>query len=203
MPISDKNQSIFIHLPRSAGTSISEALEMYQRGHYSVQFYSREVPEKWEEYKIFTVVRNPYDRFVSCYEYAKMDESYHHSKDGNARHGKHPDYDLLVDKSFEECVELYYSSPERFDSKTWPQQTDWLEPPVEFERECQIFRFEEDFISKIKDFLDVDVDIPHLNQSDKEKDWRKYYSSDDLARKVYMSYVDDFKNFDYNFGSYR
>ena len=111
MPVSDKYKLIFIHIPKNAGTAITNTLDMYDIGHHGWQYYKSKYPQKWEQYKKISVTRNPWDRLVSCYEYAKMDESYWHSKEGKSKAGKHLDYDLLKDKSFEECLQILKTNP--------------------------------------------------------------------------------------------
>ena len=94
MPISHKYKLIFIHIAKNAGTSLEDAFEMTDSGHKTWQYYKETYSSEWNAYKKIAVVRNPFERFISNYYYSIMDKSFHHSKDGNARHGKHPDYDF-------------------------------------------------------------------------------------------------------------
>jgi chondroitin 4-sulfotransferase 11 len=78
---------IFIHIPRTAGSSISTALtqrktdgERFERAtrdkklpkkiHYSI-FQAKKIfgADVWEEYLTFAFVRNPWDRLVSQYQW--------------------------------------------------------------------------------------------------------------------------------------
>lgn len=70
----EKNR-IFVHLRKTGGTSVSEALgdvERIDEKHLGpagyVKKYGREV---WESAFTFTVIRNPYDALVSDYFFAK------------------------------------------------------------------------------------------------------------------------------------
>jgi hypothetical protein len=99
MPYSDKHKLIFIHIPKNAGTAITTSLEMNDVGHHKWEYYKNKYPEKWATYTKIAVLRNPWDRVVSNYEYARMEESHWHSTTGKARYSKHPDLDLLKDKS--------------------------------------------------------------------------------------------------------
>jgi hypothetical protein len=94
MPVFEKQKVIFIHIPRTGGTSIffkniypqsdSEINEIQAKlGHLDIKhfrFHSKnsfthltfteyEKYTKTNQYKIFTIVRNPYDRIFSYYKY--------------------------------------------------------------------------------------------------------------------------------------
>lgn len=60
----------FIHVPKCAGTSIVKSLNVDDPGHYSYQdLISRGVIDA--ETPVFAVVRNPVDRVLSTFSYAK------------------------------------------------------------------------------------------------------------------------------------
>lgn len=62
-----ENQILFIHIPKSGGTSIATALFGKATGHsYLYEFYLANKKYTKEFFK-FCVVRNPYDRLVSAY----------------------------------------------------------------------------------------------------------------------------------------
>jgi hypothetical protein len=94
MPVFEKQKVIFIHIPRTGGTSIfvkntyhqldSQINEVQAKlGHLDIKhfrFHSKnsfthltfaeyEKYIKTNQYKIFTIVRNPYDRIFSYYKY--------------------------------------------------------------------------------------------------------------------------------------
>ncbi|MFG0262408.1 MAG: sulfotransferase family protein [Novipirellula sp. JB048] len=69
----DRHRSIFIHIPKAAGTSVGEAL--FGAGnstHHYWDFYQAYDPEKFARYYKFTFVRNPFDRLVSAYTYLQQ-----------------------------------------------------------------------------------------------------------------------------------
>lgn len=62
---------IFIHVPKAAGTSINYALYGRTLGHYTIGEISSRFPGLVERCLVFSMVRNPYDRLVSAYEFAR------------------------------------------------------------------------------------------------------------------------------------
>ncbi len=70
-PYMNKHKCVFVHIPKSAGTSIIGVLggDMVNRSHLPASIYKVFDPEIYEEYYTFTFVRNPWDRVVSTYEY--------------------------------------------------------------------------------------------------------------------------------------
>jgi hypothetical protein len=68
---SNDNQAIFIHLPKTAGTSISKALGVPYSRHISVEEYLVANPSKFARFFKFAFVRNPYDRLLSSYTFLR------------------------------------------------------------------------------------------------------------------------------------
>lgn len=65
-----KNKCIFIHIPKTAGTSIGEALFGTGRtGHFEWIYYKEIDSESFSNFFKFAFVRNPLDRVVSAYFY--------------------------------------------------------------------------------------------------------------------------------------
>ncbi len=60
----DESKCIFVHIPKSAGTSVKNALFPNTKGpgHRMAMDYYLENPKKYEEYFVFAFVRNPFDR---------------------------------------------------------------------------------------------------------------------------------------------
>ena len=105
----DRNGAfIFIHVPKTAGTSIAAALGRRKCIHGTSRDYRTLLGRRYDEMFSFAFVRNPRDRFMSLYRYARMRESHHHSATFPwlSRYGKHPDHDLLRDASLSEAAVL-------------------------------------------------------------------------------------------------
>jgi len=76
MPINDKYKVIFIHIPKCAGTQIQNEI-FTQNKHYKIRLHSsinlikEQFKNEYNTYFKFTIVRNPYDRFISAFFYLK------------------------------------------------------------------------------------------------------------------------------------
>jgi len=63
---------IFLHVPRTGGTSISRALYgKHCTEHYSARSMKAMAPELWNAVQSFAVVRDPFDRFASSYAFVR------------------------------------------------------------------------------------------------------------------------------------
>ena len=81
--ISDQYQFVFVHVPKTAGLSITQPLQQYCRPltllkgehywadvHGTCRHYIKRLgPELWESFYKFSFVRNPWDRLVSAFLY--------------------------------------------------------------------------------------------------------------------------------------
>ena len=120
--ISDAHRCIFVHVPKAAGTSIKKALDMPGGGHPTWMHFEKNFPERWQNYRTFSVVRNPWERLVSAFSYAQMENSHWH--DGH--HAKPPDFDTLKGKSFSDCVQMLIHERDRLKHESWHPQFPWL-----------------------------------------------------------------------------
>lgn len=194
MPISNKHKLIFIHIPKNAGTAFCKTLDM-KAGHSKWNFYKKSNSLAWKNYKKIAIVRNPFDRVVSNYEYAKMKTSYWHSVEKKSIYGKHKDYNLLKDKSFKETLRILKNSPQKLKHQGWSPQHIYICNPLGTLMVDKLFRYEslnEDF----NDFFD-DVKLMKINVSKKDKNYRDYYDKEtiNIVREFYKK---DFKLFNYN-----
>lgn len=166
---------IFVHIPKNAGTSVAEALDMEKTWHYTALDYRRMLgyPAYAWRYS-FAFVRNPWDRFLSLYRYARLDESRYHSAidPESAPYGKHEDYDLLKNASVEECAHFLDEGRLEHDDfiNHWRPQTDWLTDEnghtiVDFVGRVEAI---DDDFQRVSDRLNLPVDtLPVANSSTK------------------------------------
>ena len=193
MPVSHKHKLFFVHIPKNAGTSLTDYLSLEgSLGHH--RFDKNQVPNG---YKTFCIVRNPLDRLVSCYEYARMKESHWHSHEGNAMYGPHPDYDTLKDATFKQCLELLQAG--KLKHQGWIPQWWWIandQGNINIDYIIKMENLDEGINSM---FLDLGLPelptIPKTNTS-KRKDYNEYFDTEtlEIAKNLYSA---DFKIFNY------
>jgi hypothetical protein len=82
MVLCHEKKCIFIHIPKTAGTSIEQfisekgELKLFYRGvsdenhsmhHYTAMYLQEKIPNYFNNYYKFSIIRNPYDRLLSEY----------------------------------------------------------------------------------------------------------------------------------------
>lgn len=198
MAYSDELGVIFFHVAKNAGTSIINTLDLDDRGHILPQVMRKRYGRRrWNTYLKFSVVRNPWDRVVSNYKYAKMKKSYWHSDDDTRPLALHPDYELLKDKDFEECIDLLLQ--DKLNHQGWDRQYDWLSIDSKLQTDVilRMERLDEDW-EKICNFLDIDKELRQDNVVNKNLEYRDYYTKE-TKKKVSKYYKVDVEIFDYSF----
>jgi hypothetical protein len=128
MPISDDLKLVFIHIPKNAGTAIEKSCTMRATGHKPWQVYASQFPREWLDYHSFAVIRDPVDRFISCYRYARMQRSYWHSSVPGepAIYGRHPDYDVTTKLTLNELLQEIKGERLKLQHPGWLPQASWV-----------------------------------------------------------------------------
>ena len=62
---------LFIHIPKAAGTSVAHALYGRQIGHIPLREWASQYPRSIRRLEIFTIVREPVERFLSAFWFLK------------------------------------------------------------------------------------------------------------------------------------
>lgn len=62
---------IFIHIPKSAGTSIASEIYGQSMSHHTALYFKKIDPDFWRSTYSFAVVRNPYSRLRSAYSFLR------------------------------------------------------------------------------------------------------------------------------------
>lgn len=199
---------VFIHVPKTAGTSLREALGLHSSLDIPCHAPARDVMPMIKQVAPRAIsiafVRNPYTRFVSLYNYARQDESLYHSVKNpeHAPYGKHIDYDILSDKSLEECAELLVQGKLGGHGvwlNLWRPQVEWL---INREGELMV-----DFIGRVET-LETDLQrlatlhgitagpVPWLNKSAAIKETPRF--TDRALELVRLYYRRDFEMLGYD-----
>ena len=71
--INHRYRCIFVHIPRTGGTSVQRFFGTHWQDHKDISRYAEELePQTFASYYKFALVRNPWDRLVSDYNFQKM-----------------------------------------------------------------------------------------------------------------------------------
>lgn len=193
MTINHEKKLIFIHIPKNAGTSIIKAMgleNLYMDK--SIKEYKEHYGDYWNEYKKFTVVREPIDRFISAYKFARMDESGWFSATGEEGLEKHHHYELCNEMNINEYVSYLYTNKKEFNRWIAPQT--FILSNKNGEREIDYYvRYE----NLLEDLQKIGIDkIEKLNSS-KIKDEKTIELTKKSKNQLYQIYDIDYQNFSY------
>jgi len=199
--ILDRYRLIFVHVPKTGGTSIGAALKQYGPSTHRYPQLIRHAkahelrsaigPQKWNQYTSLAVVRNPWDWAVSCYHWWTQRADRHSTLQTKAS-------DIKAMGSFQAFVESQFFETH---INEFPAQdySAWL--LSDNQSICTtILRFEtlnddwEQFIAKHNYPF---ASLPQLNRTIR-KDYRTYYTAktiDIVSRK----FQDSIQRFNYCF----
>tara|TARA_Y100000015_G_scaffold27429_1_gene26580 strand:+ start:581 stop:1189 length:609 start_codon:yes stop_codon:yes gene_type:complete len=193
MTICHERRLIFIHIPKNAGTSVIKAMgveNMYMDK--TIEEYKEYYSEYWDKYKKFTVIRDPIDRFISAYKFARMKESGWFSATGEEGLEKHTHYELCNKMDINEYTSYLYKNSKEFNRWNIPQTFIILNKSNEIEIDYYV-RFE----NLQEDLSKISIEnIQKLNSSKIEDD-KVIQLSKNSKMKLYEIYNIDYKNFNY------
>lgn len=187
-----KRKMVFVHIPKTGGTSIANGLFGKFSGHaYLYEYYLSNKKFANSFYKI-CVVRNPFDRLVSAYS---------HLSQKSIRNENKKILEHFNIKSFDDLIKTM-DNPKH--CLILQNTILMLRPQSEFisyskSEMDKIYRFENfnEIASHLKGELGIDINLNHLNSS-KRGSYRDYYNeySISVVRKVYKQ---DLINFKYDY----
>ncbi len=180
---------IFVHINKTAGTSVGRAIGLPVKDHLTAkEIIARVGKQNWNASYKFTVVRNPWDKVVSLYEY---------------RRKKNKTQIASRSITFTEWVELTHGenrNPFYYDNvKSFQAQVEWLKDDDDHITIDFVARFETlraDF-EQIRDAIGTRADLPHLNASSR-KSYKDYYT-DETREIIARWYHEDIEVFAYTF----
>lgn len=174
-------EKIFIHIPKNAGTAIATQIGTCHPGHHITV---RNIPKEHRS-KAVAIVRNPFDRIISIYEYCKKLDSYWHTVENPP-----PLYEFCSTHTFEEFVtELCKGN---FDQVDWhfKKQFYWVVDD-NYNIECNIVHFE-NIENELSEVLGKPVKLNKINSTTKEQ--KEYYTVQ-TKKLVYEYFAKDFELF--------
>ena len=188
-----KKKIIFVHIPKTGGTTIESSMGLMKWdvgygvvGNRAIQhsfwdYYYNKFPNKFHMYDKFAICRNPYDRFVSEYYWCQIPGMGHRSKQ-------------TIDQFIEACEKIVQKK------QFWrSKQHDHFIPQHMFVYNDQdelmvnhVFRFE-DWAEITHYLMRYNVEI---NKQNTHRTKRLYLTLDQKER-VYKMYQKDFELFGY------
>jgi len=197
--INHQYKLIFLHIPRTGGTSIENAIcgkdwfdvhapSKHLTAHSAKKIYA----EYWDKYLKFTFVRNPWDRMVSMLKY----EWFYGVKINQEKK-------ILLDDYFDKFKKVEYD--ERFFNANQFNDYKYIENSVYL----NIIGNNMDFIGKFEnlqeDFERVCklVGLPasklsHIEKSQNRKKYQEYYT-EETKNLIYNKFKKEIKQFNYLF----
>ena len=198
MPLFDNYNVIFIHIPKTGGTTISRmfGLEHSDRkdifyhhdgdvewDHASAKLIKYTNPQIYEKSDKFAFVRNPYDRAVSEFFFKKS------SNDTR-----------IIDCSninFNDYVDFLYNNFENILSKKQCEKSHFIPQTTFVLEDVKIFYFE-NFSNNIKSIRRMyNLEIYNKIENKSEHEYYSQYYDQKLKNKIYNLYYEDFKIFGY------
>jgi hypothetical protein len=190
---------VFIHIPKAAGTSINQALFGRFMGHVHASDVERWGSRQLKSLPSFAVTRNPWDRLVSAYRFARLGRGFGGPIHAGIRRWEQ--YQAPEFETFESFVTNWLARHDlrRLDGIFQPQ---W---PFVCGANRKVLvdhlgRLDE--LSPTLDFIaastGVRVDIQRSNRSGSDVNYREFYTPQ-LAEAVAAIYREDINLFGYEF----
>lgn len=205
-------QLVYVHIPKCAGCSVRRTLGFGPRmwtPHADAQriydlIGQRAFFESWK----FTLVRNPWARLVSLYEFNRTKDP---MKNAGPKLFMYDDMGRT--RTFDQWVRTALADPRRYPPRDWGADTSYgvhlLSPQTEWTL-CE-GKDSMDFVGRVETFQESmevvcdEIGLPHsaipvdrINSSGGPTDYRHFYS-DDLAEFVAGYYASDIFEFQYEF----
>ncbi len=183
-----KGDFVFIHINKTGGTSIAQAVGLPQKRHLHVKEVIELIGEEaFSNAVVFAVVRNPWDKVVSHYKYrVKTNQT------GMGDH--HISFKDWVKQTYgPQKNPLYYDNPSMFAT-----HSEWLKDEQGVIRVSHILRFENlaaDY-GELATKLGIKRDLPHLNAGSKGS-FESYYDPE-TADMVKAWFQEDIERFGYS-----
>ena len=175
--IIDEYKTIFIHIPKNAGTSIEEyfgngSVRVQPNKHADIHEIKTKLKNSYNNYTKFTIIRNPYDKMVSWYFYLKKNLG--------------ENYNVV---EFNEWIK----DPSKFWHADDP--ISFLKPQYKWVDDTVVLLKFENLYKELNNFFGEIISLPISNKSNRNH-YLEYYNKESL-NIIYNRYKKDFKKFNY------
>lgn len=202
--IDHQSRCIYVHIPKTGGNSINRVFGVNWANHKDLARYARELdPEVFQSYCKFAIVRNPWDRILSEYNYQKKKSRpdatrlYIFKEDGTRR-------------NFREWLAAVFAQPDRYPDSQWggevspgihrfSPQLDWISlgGGIGVDRVLRLETLQPEF-----DRLRRELGLPLARLACRNRKFHWHYSRyyDDTTRQMVAAYyARDIQAFGYTF----
>lgn len=202
--LSHAHRCLYIHIPKTGGNSVNRLFGVGWENHKDAARYARELaPEQFAGYRKFAIVRNPWDRLLSDYNYQR--------KKSRARDSKLALYDAAGrTRSFPAWVEAVLADPHRFAPASWggevsagihrwSPQVDWIaiDGRIVVDHVLRIEQIDEDWPAFCQTHALPAARLPRRNR---RLHWHYSWYYDEATRdRVAAYYARDIAAFGYRF----
>ena len=184
-------ENIFIHIPRTGGTTVHKVLDKYA-ARIPDHILGVEAKKKWPRFFRYTIMRNPYTRMVSCYEcqFPREPNHYHLPQEPDS---------LTFDRYVEIITDGWHDNQDSNGSPNfqhWRPQTDWIFDDdgrliVDYIGHTETLEKDVNEISRLFGAETITTP-PIINKSDwRYSDNYRQYFNDDTRKKVEKYYEKD------------
>jgi hypothetical protein len=183
--------SVFVHIPKTGGTSIQRWLLDNTNANVTkgLKHHSLDLLEqRYGKFDFsFTAVRNPWDWCVSWY-FFRRDRALRRIKNPKTKGKFNNEYNRKILEDFEKGFDYFIKNTNLKSQSYRVQGVDYI---------IKLENIHKDIIP-IKEKFFIESELPYLNKSTREKDYRHYYTN---ASKniVAEKFNDDINKFDYEF----
>lgn len=210
MPISHNNRFIFIHIPKTGGTSIENYLNIrrltknllrhsafvkfqyngtwYPLHHLPATIVKKIHPNYFKKYYKFSFVRNPYQRMLSLYVWLNEE------KLQNLRNDSSDSDIILATEQFEKWIDYFFKKNDYRNLS----QTEYLYSGKKLIVD-EVYKFEDMHIEldRLKKRLNINFDASQIHNASAKTFDRNKLLTDSIKEKIYNFYKEDFDNFGY------
>lgn len=195
-PYWKEQECIFIHVPKVAGTSINHAIYGRTLGHYSACEIMNKFPRLFNESFTFSLVRNPWERVLSAYRFAKQ------GKTESMGVYKPEQYQIPEFNTFESFI-LNWLAHKNVDELDFIFQTQSRflidsQGDILVDYVGKLENMSE-AISYIESKINRTLIIPHANKVERKGSYHDFYTSQEMIDIVKEKYSRDIELFDYKY----